>query len=951
MKSAMTVRFSPRGGNTPWKPGVGANQPLRPVWRLLCGLVLAGLMLALGCYDPDPIESITVSPDGRYLAVTNQKGDLGLKRTDLDGPLTVYSNYNDGRVAWSPDSSRLAFVEHFPQKAPALWVIEPDRGRQAQPLLDDHAWKGDPVWLSNHELAFRSDRQAEDINVWAMDLDTKTSRTLLDRSADVSRLWGSPLGDNLIFQSAETGSSELWWWWPKADKPVQLTRDQSNRASLEQAVTFAADGRHLAYVSQRPDLRELVWFDLTRQLVTDRTVLERPADGLAVLDGGDVAVSQGDYLLLWRPDAPWYRRSQRRVSWDGTPLAKPGAIRGGGLAMSVNHNLLLLTKQPSRPDSGELLARNNDDLLGFSWSLYQRGKISHARTLLEDLWVSTGDGTEEGMTVAAGWALFERLQGHWRQADKWLERVTGSTQSDAILRESAWLERLALAMCESGEAGAAGVILKAMPEELAEDPLPRFVREVTGDADKDLYRLWQHTGAALRAGDDRKAGLLALDVMRRDTGTTVSLDGLTLMLTGDLDPFRTVDGLDEERQQQLMAVPAFQLAMLEAGRIQVGLAEPKDALVINFRQQLLTEWAREGDLNSARLLVGEDLADPARVLIDYPGLIENYLTMEEIDRWLERAVSDVILNKDHEAGLEALFADSPHDLMMNCLAHAKAALVAGETDTAAEWLERSRAIEVEPWGASPDEGEGEAENLSRGYLNVLAGIYRAKVFERRRNYAAALEMYQRVLVMMDDVQANWDVAASDVAWTIGLLEKGQADEDLLGGYMIALRGLGDPLVNPAHEQRSVASVMSSMETLRRVLRPGDQWLLPYLIFTEGLCFSKIDRPDQALYFLSSARHMQPDASQMQRILYEEAAIRSTLGQDALAARLYAQLAALPTPMPVRADALMGQIQGEWNCGLIESPGPRVMELLADHDLSLPWRKWLFDQLGVELVED
>src|SRR5690242_13058659 len=103
----------------------------RPDTRFLfAALAILPLLFVLACYDEDAWVSLAVSPDGRWLAATTEHHELGI--LDLrapETPFTIYSNYASDRFSWSPDSTRLAYVENYPNHPCMLWLLDPKSGR------------------------------------------------------------------------------------------------------------------------------------------------------------------------------------------------------------------------------------------------------------------------------------------------------------------------------------------------------------------------------------------------------------------------------------------------------------------------------------------------------------------------------------------------------------------------------------------------------------------------------------------------------------------------------------------------------------------------------------------------------------------------------------------------------------------------------------------------------
>jgi hypothetical protein len=93
----------------------------------------------------------TVSPDGRHrYSVDPRTGAIAIDGTVVSkGPLwTLYPS----TVAWSPDSTRLAFAN---QQDERVWIVDAD-GTDAHPLRHGEA----VAWVSDHELVVAPDAHA-----------------------------------------------------------------------------------------------------------------------------------------------------------------------------------------------------------------------------------------------------------------------------------------------------------------------------------------------------------------------------------------------------------------------------------------------------------------------------------------------------------------------------------------------------------------------------------------------------------------------------------------------------------------------------------------------------------------------------------------------------------------------------------------------------------------------
>jgi tetratricopeptide (TPR) repeat protein len=922
--------------------------PSLPIPRRTIGLALlaATWALALACYDENAFESMTLSPDGRWLAVSTARHELGILDLEApESPFTIYSNYADAAVAWNPNSTRLAFVEQNSGQPCSLWLLDPRAGRQAEALSADLAWKAHPAWISNERLAYLSDRGAEDVNVWTYDLPTRRSELVIDRPADVTALWSPAGGKSLVYECAETGRGELWWWWPGTVKPLQLTRNRAVWNAQSSPLAFARDGPTIFYVAQEAAGPRLVRFDLDLQQILDTQPLERPISSLSVLGDGSVAATEERALLVWRPAAPWYRRALTRHEMDGLPLGLVVGDPAGGIIASLNHNILLVAGDPENLARGRLHARRSEDLINLAMVHADAGRFSQAHAVLDDLWDGSVQGSQPQVLIAAAQARLARLEGRWRQAEQWLGRATQSVRPDTPEAQAVWLERLAVLALDAREAQPARVLLAELRHasaEAADSPLAQWLSTLLDAQDDAMRRAWLTIGRDVRDGRWTRAAVGVREALARDAWTTTSLAGIGLILGGDLEPAAAIHPSGPRNTDAMLDQPAFQLALLDASRMSYdfpGAPDPGD-----LRARLLLQWVRQGDPGSARLLVREDLASTLTPRIEYCEILRQYLVTEEMDLWLQQAVSKVLLEDSIAPALAERLSD-PDCRRALALARAKAALLDGDLRRAQDHLDAARTL------AAVDGAELDPDDLAARVTDAyLAILLQAKLHERRGEWDETLEGYGRALDLIVRTPENWDIAAVEITQAIGLIEAGRHDPDLLQSYLRVLRGLGDPLVNPSRAPETLRAGLTNFQTLRDMASDA-AWLQPYLVYSQGMCFSLLDDSSYALLFLRRAREMGASASLLPRLLLEEAALRDSLGEHELAARLFARLAKPALPVPVRALALQMQIQAEQRAGLVGSAPRRLEELLKEQDLAGPWRDWLRLQVGGEANDD
>ena len=829
---------------------------------------------------------------------------------------------------------------HQPPGAPStLRVADLIAGREDAPLLGGSGWKGSPACLADGRVAYLGDVDGQGVGVWTVSAREAAPRRLFAQPLDVSRLWVAPGGDALVFQTSEPASDVLWQWRPEGKEPVRLALLNPGGPGFDPRVAFSVDGGQIAFCALRAGHPELVWMDLASREELDRLTLERPAAGVAVTRDGLVAAGQGAAAVLWRPKAGWYQRTLTSIAWNGMPLAVLGASGPSGLALVVNGNAILLLRNARRPESGRVHTRRMEDLLSLAYALAQKNQFKPARELIAGLQsrVPKGGGTRSEYLVMMAWAHLERGLGRWRTADQWLGRALQAATPGGPEEEAAWLERLALAAFGAKDRPMANWVMEKMPAGLDKTPLAAWTRQLMDAGDAKGMRTWMEIGGLLRTHNEAAAAHLVAKALEDSDPGTITLQGVALILGGGFEPVGEAGDIGQRRLETILGQHDFQEALHAIMRRNLaGGPAPTELGSILFGQ-----WVRQGDLSSARKLVRETLKDPADLLSEYQEMLRRFLVLEETDRWLQRAVTDVLLDKEiAETIAERLTA--PEDRLTLRLAQIKKALIEGEPQRAQAWLTDARALEAQVRVAAGDA----ADDFDHVQTTFLTLLFTAKTAERNRQWTAAVQGYEACRALIEKAPGSWEVSPYEVAFAAELVRLGAArDPDLLNSYLAVLRGAGDPLVNPSHDPATIQVGLSNLATLRRVA--PEAWIQPYLSYAEGLYFSLMQQSWRALSLLERARSQNPPPALLQRILLEEAANRDTLGQHAVAAGLYRQIYAMDAPAAQRASAIQAAIQAEAACGLVKSATARLKEVLKDGRLPRKWGEWLWLQQGTD----
>lgn len=901
--------------------------------RFLALAAWLGLFVAAPCAaEPDPIKFLSLSPDGRRTASVTESGVLNLlDLKSADSPVVQFSNQVKTPAGWSPDSRRLAMIEQYPKEPTALWILDPSAQRPKTPMLSDVSWKSDAGWLSDGRVIFRSDNGEERVSVWAYDPVAHRLEKLIDPGTDVTRLWSSPTGNLLIYQTAGADGANLWLW-RSGEKPFQLTSNQRRFNPAAQSVAFSDDERGAAFIARGEREARLFWFDLKKMRVRDELILPGLPNGIGVLSRRRVAAALGAELQVWRPGHPILHRNLYKSRFEGLPLSLPQGGPENGVTLVLNRTLLLSASNPARLERASIHAGSIDDMLATVKARAAAGNPDAARKTLDRLWSDTTD-MDKRYSIALAHARIDRAQQRWDDARVWLTRAIGTVPTGSPEMIAADLERLAIGVFDQDLESLLEPGLKKLNAPAAGSELAEWLS--AGSKNPKLTR-WLAIAGDYRAGRS-EAAAAGLDAVSSDDGwTTHSLAGLQLLLDGEFEPLLSAAHEPQtERINRLVAEPSTQLALVRA-LVSNNSGGPSHE---ELSQIILTQMVRRGDINGARLFVQNDLSRPMP-LNGYPSLFSQFLGMDEIEPQTYRVVKEVLLSADIADRLYGKLAE-PNERLLMRMSQVKAALIDSRPDPAQGFLRDCQSIIRQ---IPVDEGGANLQDLARQLF--LLDLFEAKLNEQRGHWDAALVSYGHALELIGRIPNEWDALSYEITAAVGLIQSGKHDPDLLGSYVRVLRGIGDPLIHPPRQPSAIMAALDNIDQLERTAA-GDVWIRPWLAYGRGLCYSQLDWPAQSLFYLSVARRLDPTPALMQRILLEESAVRDGLGQHAMSARLLERIVKIKVAEPVRAGAMLAQIQAEAASGSKIAPLDRVRQLLDANNLDTRWRRWLWIQLGGE----
>ncbi|WP_141584578.1 protein kinase [Actinomadura sp. WMMA1423] len=187
------------------------------------------------------------SPDGRRVAFTRmgaKSAEAWVMNADGSGARKVTGVLRGTRVTWSPDGTRLAYMDEK-DGVRQIFSLPLDGGAATQ-LTTDDSFKDDPMWSSKGKLVFWSRRDGDGEQLYTMDADrpdgpwTKLTR---DGERAVDPEW-SPDGSKVAYVRGPAESSDIWVL--NADGSGAHAVTSGDARDMDPA--WSPDGRWLAFV-------------------------------------------------------------------------------------------------------------------------------------------------------------------------------------------------------------------------------------------------------------------------------------------------------------------------------------------------------------------------------------------------------------------------------------------------------------------------------------------------------------------------------------------------------------------------------------------------------------------------------------------------------------------------------------------------------------------------------
>lgn len=888
----------------------------------------------------DPIARMQTSPNGKWIAFSTSVGDLYIAEAATpDEMFHASSRLGDG-FAWSPDSERFAFVETLANSPPSLRILPAGEREPLTLISDPQKWIGQVRWLDADRIAYQSDEGGDHVTLWSVDIhDGASGSLLLDPGTDVSNVWCSPRGGKVVYATVDQRRPVLWRHDPGA-QATQVADDLPPTPIRDAAVAFHPSGAELYYIAGGGPNQTAKRVSLFPIKTLSSIELSRRSQSLSVLDNNEAFLEMEGRIAWWRPSKRFGSKFEDGFTWRGLPLTLPHSLGERGFTGVVAGGVVVTAASLKKVGDGRLFSRDFMDIIQLSIDLARAGRVEEAIKWSDTMLKNEGRASSRLFRLHAARAWLERARGADSAADKWLRRALDSLPGRSAddegdpedLSRLVWDERILLEFFGEGDDSRARRAPAIAPASALQDPLFRWVNDLSQSATPEELALWRRAGGALRRGKWADCGAALQQMAARPAGSRFLREGLALLLDGSFDPGEKLLPKPEPDLPFLTADANFQRALLAVS--DKGLSERFGKR--ELRETLMVQWVLTGQLDPARSLARIDLTDPEGPQINYLQILQRYLTTEEEEPWITRAVGEALLEPSVEALLEPSLRDARGHLTLQ-LCRAKLALITNDLPALDAALMRT---------------EGEIESIPAAFWNSTGGdllftawAFRAKYHERRREWDKALAAYDAAQGALERFPGDWGTLPLDLRLARTLVESGRANPDALQSLLQTIRGAGDPLVNPTHQADPLQVGLANLDA---VGSRAPAWMLPYVAYTRGSFYSALGQNYRALDQLRFARRGEIPEGLLSRLLLEEASVRKALGQNRLAAQLLKRLTETPlteTPLtpPALALVIRELAQAEAACGLVPSQEDRMRELAQS--LTLPPR-WTLTMLEV-----
>jgi len=202
------------------------------------------------------------TPDGRYCAFVQSKGNLSLKLVIRDTQQNKEAVFDPGggfqgmrRPTIAPDASRVVFS--IPADGGQQLQSVNITGQDRKPLTTSSINHWPSFSPDGKKLAFGSSRDG-DYEIYVMDADGNNVRRLTRSPGIDQRPAWSPDGQRLAFVSNRDGNYEIYVMHADGSNVRRLTRNEER----DDYPTWHPDGKRLVFVGERAGKSDLHWLEV-----------------------------------------------------------------------------------------------------------------------------------------------------------------------------------------------------------------------------------------------------------------------------------------------------------------------------------------------------------------------------------------------------------------------------------------------------------------------------------------------------------------------------------------------------------------------------------------------------------------------------------------------------------------------------------------------------------------